>query len=304
VRVGVYVDAFNVYYGGRDHCGRGAPGWRWLDLASLSASLIDQGLWPSAKLARVVYCTAPRDRAGRSNLDHRPADLHHGTTTQRGSDDRCGRAVRATPEVRRRRRSPRSAHRLPRAVSDTCVAARKGDHRARWHPRTPRRAHDVRGEGLGRQCRQPLAHRRSRPAGRGGHRVLQRQRPALSLGAGATTSAGWHCQSRQEAHRCCAARQLYIWCGSPLVAPARSNRLHQASTPSHCGHRSPLPDGDQRCTHAVRGCGVLRARKTPTYHHCIPPGSLGNEGPGLSFPDIVITVPAWVLLRLASGRPG
>jgi hypothetical protein len=64
VRVGVYVDAFNVYYGGRDHCGRGMPGWRWLDLAALSASLIDARLWPSATLARVVYCTAPRDRAG------------------------------------------------------------------------------------------------------------------------------------------------------------------------------------------------------------------------------------------------
>lgn len=33
-RVGVYVDAFNVYYGARAHCDRGTSGWRWLDLAA------------------------------------------------------------------------------------------------------------------------------------------------------------------------------------------------------------------------------------------------------------------------------
>jgi hypothetical protein len=58
------VDAFNVYYGGRDLCGRGTPGWRWLDLEALSASLIDLSLWPDAWVDRIVYCTAPRDRAG------------------------------------------------------------------------------------------------------------------------------------------------------------------------------------------------------------------------------------------------
>lgn len=64
MRVGVYVDAFNVYYGGRDHCGRGAPGWRWLDLEALAGSLINPSLWPEAGLARIAYCTAHRDRAG------------------------------------------------------------------------------------------------------------------------------------------------------------------------------------------------------------------------------------------------
>jgi hypothetical protein len=63
-RVGVYVDAFNVYYGARSQCGRGAPGWRWLDLASLAMSLINPHIWPGAALERLVYCTAPRDREG------------------------------------------------------------------------------------------------------------------------------------------------------------------------------------------------------------------------------------------------
>ncbi|HEY7200404.1 MAG TPA: NYN domain-containing protein, partial [Candidatus Dormibacteraeota bacterium] len=31
MRVGVYVDGFNLYYGARGLCGRGTAGWRWLD---------------------------------------------------------------------------------------------------------------------------------------------------------------------------------------------------------------------------------------------------------------------------------
>lgn len=64
VRVGLYVDAFNVYYGARDQCGRGSAGWRWLDLPALLMGLIDPALWPGAVLERFVYCTADRDRAG------------------------------------------------------------------------------------------------------------------------------------------------------------------------------------------------------------------------------------------------
>jgi hypothetical protein len=37
MRVGVYVDGFNLYYGARLVMGgRGIPGWRWLDLRVLS----------------------------------------------------------------------------------------------------------------------------------------------------------------------------------------------------------------------------------------------------------------------------
>lgn len=60
----MYVDAFNVYYGGRAHCGRRVPGWRWLDLRALAMSLINPYLWPMPKLERLVYCAAPRDREG------------------------------------------------------------------------------------------------------------------------------------------------------------------------------------------------------------------------------------------------
>ena len=63
-RVGVYVDAFNVYYGARSICGRGTAGWRWLDLAGLAMDLIKPQIWPEPRLSRFAYCTAPRDRAG------------------------------------------------------------------------------------------------------------------------------------------------------------------------------------------------------------------------------------------------
>lgn len=56
MRVGVYIDGFNLYYGGR---GRGAPGWRWLDLRALATALVaDRSGWPPATSLRVVYCSA------------------------------------------------------------------------------------------------------------------------------------------------------------------------------------------------------------------------------------------------------
>jgi uncharacterized LabA/DUF88 family protein len=64
VRIGVYVDGFNLYYGARGICGRGTPGWRWLDLRALAISLVSQHRnWPDAQVNRVMYCTARIDAA-------------------------------------------------------------------------------------------------------------------------------------------------------------------------------------------------------------------------------------------------
>jgi hypothetical protein len=64
MRVGVYVDGFNLYYGARGLCGRGTPGWRWLDLRSLAADLAGRRAnWLGAQVERVVYCTARIDGA-------------------------------------------------------------------------------------------------------------------------------------------------------------------------------------------------------------------------------------------------
>lgn len=62
MRIGVYVDAYNLYYGGRHSCGRGTAGWRWLDVRGLVDGVIrTQGSWPGAQIERVVYCTARID---------------------------------------------------------------------------------------------------------------------------------------------------------------------------------------------------------------------------------------------------
>lgn len=61
------MDGYNLYYGGRGHCGRGAAGWRWLDVRALVAPY---AAWSNATLARIVYCTArvdPNDSPSASN---------------------------------------------------------------------------------------------------------------------------------------------------------------------------------------------------------------------------------------------
>lgn len=59
MQVGVYVDGFNLYFGGRSVNGRHTPGWRWLDVRSLSSDLVArQSGWGSAALVHIVYCTA------------------------------------------------------------------------------------------------------------------------------------------------------------------------------------------------------------------------------------------------------
>ena len=58
-RVGVYVDGFNLYYGGRSLFGKGTAGWKWLDLRKLSERLIEKySGWPQPTLIRTIYCTA------------------------------------------------------------------------------------------------------------------------------------------------------------------------------------------------------------------------------------------------------
>ncbi len=62
MRVGIYVDGFNLYYGARDRCGRGTRGWRWLDIRALAADLVAaRWNWAGALVQRVVYCTATID---------------------------------------------------------------------------------------------------------------------------------------------------------------------------------------------------------------------------------------------------
>jgi hypothetical protein len=69
LQVGVYVDGYNLYYGGRKLMGgSGKPGWRWLDLRLLAEAIVAaHSGWSGAQVARVIYCTAPID--GSTNAD-------------------------------------------------------------------------------------------------------------------------------------------------------------------------------------------------------------------------------------------
>jgi len=59
MRIGVYVDGFNLYFGAREQCGPGTAGWRWLDVRGLVADTLPSA-WREngAAIERVVYCTA------------------------------------------------------------------------------------------------------------------------------------------------------------------------------------------------------------------------------------------------------
>jgi hypothetical protein len=62
MKILVVVDAYNLYYAGRKLCGRGVPGWRWLDLRSLASQLLaEQQPGLAASSTTIVYCTARID---------------------------------------------------------------------------------------------------------------------------------------------------------------------------------------------------------------------------------------------------
>lgn len=68
MRVGVYVDAYNLYYGARDLCGRSTPGWRWLDIIGLvEKKIAARSDWGKSIVTTLSYCTALRETDGDSS---------------------------------------------------------------------------------------------------------------------------------------------------------------------------------------------------------------------------------------------
>lgn len=87
MRVGVYIDGFNLYYGARAMGGRGTAGWRWLDVKSLSVDLVARRHnWSGATIDRVVYCTALID-GGTNPGGRRDQDLYLRAIQTSGSID-------------------------------------------------------------------------------------------------------------------------------------------------------------------------------------------------------------------------
>lgn len=111
MNVGVYVDAYNLYYGARALCGRGVPGWRWLDVRGLAQRVVaTRRSWSQGELTRIVYCTARVD--ARTNLEgHRDQDIYLKALLESCSVDhieygsyvaRVKRALLATPDNKHR----------------------------------------------------------------------------------------------------------------------------------------------------------------------------------------------------------
>lgn len=135
MRIGVYVDGFNLYYGARKHCGRGTPGWRWLDLRALIEPLLG---WPDAKITRVVYCTARVDAIENPSA-HLDQAIYLEAVLLAGSVDLIseGRYVSWAKE------EP-----LVAAAPGTYRPALYGPTDEIWDPRLPIRLRDL-GEGAG-----------------------------------------------------------------------------------------------------------------------------------------------------------
>ncbi|MFV0458691.1 MAG: hypothetical protein ACK5MT_08000 [Actinomycetales bacterium] len=76
MRIGVYIDGYNLYYGGRGICGRATPGWRWLDpRAMITALLTAHAPWTGPFDLHVVFCTA-RIKGNANTTGQRDQDVY------------------------------------------------------------------------------------------------------------------------------------------------------------------------------------------------------------------------------------
>jgi uncharacterized LabA/DUF88 family protein len=79
MRVGVYIDGYNLYYGGRSICGSYTTAWKWLDLRALAQRLIEKSpYWikREATVERVVYCTSKVHGGHDPDAQRRQVEYH------------------------------------------------------------------------------------------------------------------------------------------------------------------------------------------------------------------------------------
>lgn len=119
MRIGVYVDGFNLYYGARGVCGRGTAGWRWLDLRALAQRVVSpRAGWAGADVTRVVYCTA-RISGADNPVGQREQDVYLRALVAHGSVDEVAMGTYVTrvataPLATRNPDRPRERPRLVR----------------------------------------------------------------------------------------------------------------------------------------------------------------------------------------------
>lgn len=100
MRVGVYIDGYNLYYGAKAQCGSGSHSWKWIDPRRLARSVLDgqlgyasgEGLkdltdtWAGASVQHVVYCTARID-VGQNPSGSAVQDVYLKAITATGAED-------------------------------------------------------------------------------------------------------------------------------------------------------------------------------------------------------------------------
>lgn len=87
MRIGVYIDGYNLYYGARRILGKSTPGWRWLDIRAMVTELVDAHAdWSDWSLEHVVYCTA-RISGASNPLGQREQDVYLRALQRSGSVD-------------------------------------------------------------------------------------------------------------------------------------------------------------------------------------------------------------------------
>jgi uncharacterized LabA/DUF88 family protein len=130
MRVGVYADGFNLYFGARSVCGRGARGWRWLDVRALAERLLTPAwLDRGAHIDRVVYCTA-RVSGGEDRTSPADQDVYLRALRAPGSVDHIafGTFVTRAKVAPLAERDDRGRPQLARARWPVQVRSAGGDH--------------------------------------------------------------------------------------------------------------------------------------------------------------------------------
>jgi len=89
MRIGVYIDGYNLYYGGKRECGTTATTWKWFSPRRIAESSLNAQLqfatsqgwtaitqaWTNAAVSRIVYCTARVD-ASQNPSGHADQDVY------------------------------------------------------------------------------------------------------------------------------------------------------------------------------------------------------------------------------------
>jgi hypothetical protein len=94
--VGIYVDGYNLYYGGRGICGRSVAGWRWLDIRAMAVAVTNaHSGWRSDQTAERAGTNSPPTDFTNHQL---PTQLGKVTRPAGGERTAAVQKINPTPE--------------------------------------------------------------------------------------------------------------------------------------------------------------------------------------------------------------